>query len=128
MRTLMRLAVRGFGIAMILCGFLAKVSAAPEVQKTVETAASIPFWSRSDVQIAVGVGLTIIYALANRDRNSIDRDKANLDKKIDDNHKAIVAWLGKIEGKVDTATVNIAKAEATCRATREMGACPPKER
>jgi hypothetical protein len=119
MQTLFRLAAKGFGIALMICGFLSGVAASPEATKAVVFSAPTPFWSRPEVLFVAGLAATVVGVLLNRDRASI------VDK-IDGNHKDVMGRLDKIDVSVSAATVGVAEVKAVCEATRKGGACLPK--
>lgn len=122
MQTFIRIFIKGFGVALILCGVLALVfTASASDTKLAGVTPPLTFWSRPEVLLIAGVVFTAAGYLLKRDRDSIDT-------KIEANHKDTVDWLKKIDGKVHGTAEGLAELKGACHALRKSGGCPPEDR
>lgn len=121
MQTIVRIAAKGFGIALMLCAALTKIVDATiphdnAFRIAVTPIPEVPLFAKPEILFLVGIVFTAVGYLLKRDRDSID-------ERITTNHEDVVKWLGKIDTKVHSTSEKLCALSAACEERRRVGGC-----
>ncbi len=118
LKSLPAIALKAFGIALMLCGSMQKIVAATATQavKEVPEIYTGQFFGRPDVIFWAGVVVTVIGFLWKSDRDSTRTT-------IHSNHTELREWMKAIDEKATGTEKTLAKLEGTCAERARQGKC-----